>query len=64
MKILQIFLLIYIITGSIFFIVSMTYVNETLLIISLCQLMSGSAGLYLLDNKGQKVPSHLKKKKD
>jgi len=43
-------LLTYIIVGCIFFILSLTYFDQTILLISLSQMMVGSVGLYILDN--------------
>ena len=61
MKFLKCLFLLYIIIGSIFFLVSIAYFNEVLLILSLSILMCGGVGFYILD-KGQIVPSRLKRK--
>lgn len=49
-----------IITGAFTFLDAMFYWNESILCISLIQLMSGSAGVYLLENP-PKHPYNLKR---
>ena len=58
---LRVSCLVVMIIGNFFFLISMIYFNQDLLIVSLSQMMSGSVGFFLLDT--QKVPHSLYTKK-
>ncbi len=55
--------LVILITGLFYFLISISYFREDLLILSLTQMMAGSCGFFLLDKDTQKYPQYLKTKK-
>ncbi|KKL85427.1 hypothetical protein LCGC14_1954800 [marine sediment metagenome] len=61
----QIIFLTLIITGAITFIYSMIFWDESLLVLSLLQMGSGSLGFYIIENYlPPKYPPYLKREKD